>query len=200
MESIKKNIEITDKKIGGKGKDKGLEKRHNNNIQMIRNNLPLKRKYDILDLGCREGLFLDRISKNIKWNSLVGMDVSEKAVNYLNSNYRDIIGYTGDIHNLPFEDESFNLVTCLHTLEHCEDPHRVLSEIYRVMKNKGRCLVEVPTENKEKPRTTVGHFSIFRNKDDLLEAMGNYFSILDSGWNPHPRKTWCMCLGRKGKE
>lgn len=43
----------------------------------------------------------------------------------------------GDAHNLPFPDESFEVIVCSEMLEHADDPRRVISEIHRVLKPKG---------------------------------------------------------------
>ena len=54
-------------------------------------------------------------------------DILNKDVQYLD----------GRGENLPFEDNSIDLVISYNSLEYAEDPKRVLSEISRVMKNNG---------------------------------------------------------------
>ena len=49
-----------------------------------------------------------------------------------------------DIHQIPLPDESFDCIFCTGTLEHVEDPHKVLSEIYRLVKKQGIVHIEVP--------------------------------------------------------
>lgn len=196
MDSIKKNVEITDPKVGNKDNDKGLGKRHKNEVNFLAEKLP-KGKRNVLDLGCREGLFLEKLSKSIKWESLSGMDISEKAINYLLEKNKHISTYVGDVHHLSFKDESFNLVTCLHTLEHCDNPSQVMREIYRVLEPGGYCLVEVPIEKTDKPRTTVGHFSVFSRRIELQDLMEEFFTVMEVRDNPHRTKEWFMCLGKK---
>jgi ubiquinone/menaquinone biosynthesis C-methylase UbiE len=43
----------------------------------------------------------------------------------------------GDMHNMEFEDASFDAVWCRHTLEHAFAPLQVLAEINRVLKPNG---------------------------------------------------------------
>jgi SAM-dependent methyltransferase len=50
----------------------------------------------------------------------------------------------GDIHALPFPDDSQDAIVCLAVLEHVEDPARAARELYRVLKPGGYCLVYVP--------------------------------------------------------
>ncbi len=49
-----------------------------------------------------------------------------------------------DIQDLPFEDNSFDVIFCNHVLEHVEDDQKALSELYRVMKPGGWGIFQVP--------------------------------------------------------
>ena len=44
-------------------------------------------------------------------------------------------------HKLPFDKETFELVTCVETLEHDSNPFKTLDEIYRVLKPGGKVLL-----------------------------------------------------------
>lgn len=50
----------------------------------------------------------------------------------------------GDIHSLPFADNSQEAILCLAVLEHVENPHQACQEIYRVLKPGGFCFIYVP--------------------------------------------------------
>jgi ubiquinone/menaquinone biosynthesis C-methylase UbiE len=43
----------------------------------------------------------------------------------------------GDIENLPFKDNSFNLITANMVVEHIENPTPVLVEVFRILKSNG---------------------------------------------------------------
>jgi SAM-dependent methyltransferase len=47
----------------------------------------------------------------------------------------------GDAHALPIADGSIDLVLCLHVLEHCAHPERVLQEAFRVLAPGGRLVL-----------------------------------------------------------
>ncbi len=51
-----------------------------------------------------------------------------------------------DVHKIPMEDNSFNVVICNHVLEHVEDAHMVMTEFYRVMKPGGWGIFQVPID------------------------------------------------------
>ena len=51
-----------------------------------------------------------------------------------------------DCHDIPFEDDSFDVVMANHLLEHVEDDCRVLREFHRVMKPGGWGVLQVPVD------------------------------------------------------
>ena len=89
-----------------------------------------------------------------------------------------------DIHNIPFEDNYFDLVLCNHVLEHVEDDILALKEIKRVLKKNGFGIVMIPFYNPI-PETTFQDNSIVSSKDrekhygqsDHLRKYGNDFKI-----------------------
>ena len=50
----------------------------------------------------------------------------------------------GDIVDLPFANGSFDVVICIHVLEHIRDDAKAISELYRVLRPGGWALVSVP--------------------------------------------------------
>jgi SAM-dependent methyltransferase len=51
-----------------------------------------------------------------------------------------------DIHKMPFEDNRFDVVLCNHVLEHVDDSHKSMTEIYRVLKPGGWAVMQVPLD------------------------------------------------------
>lgn len=51
-----------------------------------------------------------------------------------------------DIHHMPFEDNSYDVVLCNHVLEHVEDSHQSMKEIFRVLKPGGWAVMQVPLD------------------------------------------------------
>jgi SAM-dependent methyltransferase len=51
----------------------------------------------------------------------------------------------GDILSIPFQDNDFDALICIHVLEHIEDDRKAIGEIYRVLKAGGQAIIAVPT-------------------------------------------------------
>ncbi len=54
----------------------------------------------------------------------------------------DIVADGHDMHMV--KDNSYDIVLCLNTLEHCENPQKVLLEIHRVLKPNGKLIMSTP--------------------------------------------------------
>ena len=56
-----------------------------------------------------------------------------------------------DICNLPFEDNTYDVILCNHVLEHIPDDTKAMQELYRVLKPKGMAILQIPQDlNREK--------------------------------------------------
>lgn len=63
----------------------------------------------------------------------------------LNSPLADV---KADICNLPFEDNSFDVILCNHVLEHIPDDTKAMQELYRVLKKGGWGIFQIPQDLK----------------------------------------------------
>jgi SAM-dependent methyltransferase len=52
-----------------------------------------------------------------------------------------------DLHNIPLEDNRFDVVFCNHVMEHVDDAIRCMSELYRVMRPGGWGIMQVPQDH-----------------------------------------------------
>lgn len=98
----------------------------------------------ILDAGCGEGFILSEFKKNNIGNYLEGIDFSEDALDICKNMFPSLTLKKGNIHSLPYADNSFDLVICTEVMEHLEEPIKVIDEIKRVSKR--YCLFSVPNE------------------------------------------------------
>jgi SAM-dependent methyltransferase len=49
-----------------------------------------------------------------------------------------------DVHEIPFEDNTFDIAMCNHVMEHVEDDIKAMSEIHRVLKPGGWAIIQIP--------------------------------------------------------
>ena len=99
----------------------------------------------ILDVACGTGEWLKACNDN--GANVYGVDLSEKAINLCGKRIPQGNFYQHSAEELPFEDESFNLVSCLGALEHFVDPEKALKEIVRVAQKEAKILLLVPNAN-----------------------------------------------------
>lgn len=93
----------------------------------------------VLDVGCGTGRFLDSLSPDYQ---RVGVDVSRGMLTIAQAKGLDVEQAGGD--NLPFVDESFDLVTTFAVLHHLIDTNLVratLREMARVVRRGGALIV-----------------------------------------------------------
>ena len=71
-----------------------------------------------------------------------------KNLDYISADlFSPIVDVKADILDLPFENETYDIIICNHVLEHIEDDRKAMSELFRVMKNEGWGIVQVPMKN-----------------------------------------------------
>jgi 2-polyprenyl-3-methyl-5-hydroxy-6-metoxy-1,4-benzoquinol methylase len=100
----------------------------------------------LLDVGCGEGLLVQRWAQRLGEKRVVGIDLQEDSIQAgwaehqaPNLEYRVMAA-----DSLPFADEEFDLVSAIEVLEHLPDPEQTLSEMARCAAR--HLLVSVPHE------------------------------------------------------
>jgi ubiquinone/menaquinone biosynthesis C-methylase UbiE len=100
---------------------------------------------NVLDAGCGEGYVLDFISRRNPDLKLVGVDLSEQAVQYAKEHFGQRAEFRkGSVYKLPFSDKSFDTVVCSEVLEHLDDAGRAIAELRRVARK--AVVITVPRE------------------------------------------------------
>ncbi len=94
----------------------------------------------ILDVGCGTGANLEMLGK---FGEAHGVDVSHDALAFCRERGLQNVRH-GEAERLPYEDDSFDLVTGLDVVEHLDDDVAGLSEMRRVLRRGGRALLFVP--------------------------------------------------------
>ena len=92
---------------------------------------------NVIDIGCGDGGDCDLLSAKVK--EIIGIDV-EFNYNWPKTKNAKIGFSVADVCNLPFPDESFELVFEKDVLHHVEDKTRASKEILRITKTGGHII------------------------------------------------------------
>lgn len=120
-----------------------LEEWHKNVLQFLSSAKELR----ILEVGCGVGDFSLYLSQ--QGADVTAVDFSsqaiELAIRKAKAQNREVDFRVADAQNLPFENDSFDLIVSCECLEHIPAPQLALNEMYRVLKPSGRLILT--TEN-----------------------------------------------------
>ncbi len=98
----------------------------------------------MLDLGCGNGAQTIYFASSV--GRIIGVDVIsiQRAERSVGKDHFDFV--RADAGNLPFSDESFDIVTAFEVLEHFPDDYLACREVARVLKSSGRFILSVPNK------------------------------------------------------
>lgn len=98
----------------------------------------------ILDVGCGEGFTLNKLSNEGIGKNLEGVDFLQTAIDLGKKAHPKLTLKQGNIYDLEYKNDSFDLVMATEVLEHLDDPRKGLKELIRVSKK--YILLSVPNE------------------------------------------------------
>lgn len=115
--------------------------------------IPLDGAKKILDIGCGGGKNIQAFLKKVPLAKVYGIDYSPTSVSYSNWVNRrevkkgraDII--EGNVLEMPYEDQSFDVITAFETVYFWQPIDKALLEIYRVLKPGGHFIVACEVNN-----------------------------------------------------
>lgn len=154
----------------------------------------------VLDIACGEG-YGSKLMKTWGADSVVGVDISEEALKVANNQFSGdgVVFLKHTAEELPFENNSFDVVVSFETVEHLDYPEKLLQEIARVVKFNGVVLISCPNDpyySKNDPAfSNPFHkhaFSFFDFKEMSERYLGKdaswYFGFGLSGFSTIPMK------------
>jgi ubiquinone/menaquinone biosynthesis C-methylase UbiE len=107
----------------------------------------------VLDIACGTGYGSRILRDKGKAQQVVGLDISEDAVNYAVSKYKTsgLDFGTADVLNIGFGQDYFDVAVCFETIEHVKDPKKVIFELLRVLKPNGMLIISSPNRTVTSP-------------------------------------------------
>jgi SAM-dependent methyltransferase len=127
----------------------------------------------VLDAGCGSGRTLEELGR---YGEVFGVELDPGAASMARDRGCGEV-QIGRLEELPWEDGSFDLITCLDVIEHTPDDRLTLRELRRVCKPGGFLLVTVPAYQGLWSMHDVANHHYRRYSRDRLRA-----SARDAGW------------------
>lgn len=173
-----------------------------------------------VDLGCGAGTLAVELARQGPMLRVIGVDLSGELLAKAEANAREsglggqVTFRLGDIHDLPFPDESLDLVISTLSLHHWSDPQAVLDEIARVLRPGGGYLIADLRRDLSAPFYLliwlVTHFVVpraLRYMQEPLASRNASYTPLEvarmvsnsrlTGWIVRRGPLWVMLYGHK---
>lgn len=100
---------------------------------------------NILDIGCGNGNILKTLTGRRPGN-YYGVDLSPAMIGEAKKRLPEGVNLQiADVVNLPFADQSFDILLCNASFHHYEEPDKAISEMHRVLRPGGTLILGDPT-------------------------------------------------------
>lgn len=138
----------------------------------------LARNKKVLDIACGSG-YGTYLLAHAGAKQVIGIDISKSTIDYALKKYAHpkIKYQVGDACHIDLTANSVDLVVSFETLEHLKDYQKFLSEIHRVLKPKGICLISTPNNLLNDEWCNEFHLHQF-SQVQFQKDLGKYFSII----------------------
>lgn len=97
----------------------------------------------LLDVGCGNGRFIANM-RQLGWK-VQGVEFSDDGIRVCRKAGLEV--HHGDLASAKFPDDSFDVVTVRHVIEHIPTPHAFVTELTRVLKPGGTLVIETPNSH-----------------------------------------------------
>ena len=105
---------------------------------------------DLLDAGCGTGAMLGLFKKDCPEKRYTGIDLSEKMIETAKKKQLEGVQFfVGDCESLPFDEDSFDVVTCSMSFHHYPNPEKFFISLHKVLRPGGRLVLrDMASKNK----------------------------------------------------
>jgi len=104
---------------------------------------------DLLDCGCGTGPMISLLYEKDPSKHYTGIDITSKMIEVGRSkNLEGVNWVVGDCENLPFEENSFDVIICSNSFHHYPNPQAFFNSAYRVLRPGGRLILQDYTASK----------------------------------------------------
>jgi SAM-dependent methyltransferase len=107
----------------------------------------------IVDLGCGEGITLEKIVKSYPNAKVLGIDTLQENIEICEKYGLPV--RKGDIYNIDLPANTLDAVVFMEVIEHLKEPILAINEIYRVLKSLGKLILVYPNDRIFKVARTI---------------------------------------------
>lgn len=145
-------------------------------IQIVLDQLADIEFKSLIDIGCGDGRFLRELAKKYPETEMLGVDYSQRAIDFANAMNPNISYECRDI----VEDEllkKYDVVTLIEVLEHIppDNLQNFVDATVDMIRNNGKIILTVPHKNKSVQKKHYQHF----NQELLTRIFENQFNRLE---------------------
>ena len=98
---------------------------------------------DLLDCGCGTGPMISLLYEKDSNKHYTGIDITPKMIEVAKAKgLKGVRWIVGDCENLPFDDNSFDVIICSNSFHHYPNPQRFFDSAKRVLKPGGRLVLQ----------------------------------------------------------
>lgn len=139
---------------------------------------------EVLDISCGTG-YGSRILYDSGAAKVIGVDISSEAIEFTRTKYKidELEFNVGDVLNIDFSDDYFNIVVSFECIERIRDQEKALLEIRRVLEPNALLLILSPNRKMKSPFKSINAppnnpFDVVEySMKEFVQLLGNYFEI-----------------------
>ena len=125
----------------------------------------------VVDVGCGPGFVAQALSSSGLVREIYGFDFSAASIKRCREEVPGGHFFVGDVYRASCRNESFDVVICMETLEHLEEPDMAIRELFRLCRDGGHVIITVPNGASDQ---YVGHINFWTEEAfrALLPGLG----------------------------
>ena len=98
---------------------------------------------DLLDCGCGTGPMISLLYEKDPGKHYTGIDITPRMIEVAQAKELEGVTWvTGDCEDLPFEDDSFDVIICSNSFHHYPNPQKFFDSAKRVLRPNGRLILQ----------------------------------------------------------
>ena len=146
----------------------------------------------VLDVGCGTGRILGELK--LFGAKITACDISSEMLAIAKRKYPEIEAVEADIEEMPFEDDTFDVVVATFVIVHLGDLELAFREVYRVLKE-GGIFVLTNINQRKAPKLVTSDGSLvisshYHRPEDVLKALEASFFDVEKNEMVMEEKVW----------